>query len=314
MRLAESLLALSLAAIVCRASRIPVYQRSLTLLELLEHVLMHENEWRFILNEPVKNFDPPPYVDRIPNAIDPTKMNTRVIIQKVVYELSNVKSFVKYAVDILHSSLTCYSLKHLLFQAYYLSRMIDMMAEPGMILIELTNIMQSSNLILDKMCIRPAKLDTLFELYWEAIRLIQFDIIHHVRHQMYPPNSKEKLDNVCIEIRDYLKLNCAKPLLDSQFIYSMEFEMEDLLMDEVFTLTITIENLTKLTQKHDHFVSTYYRGLGFEVLQRHQWGEIFYYAKLTPKPDHLHEINQPIALIPAGVKLSENVLAGKTVV
>ncbi|VVC33052.1 Hypothetical protein CINCED_3A019176 [Cinara cedri] len=308
MRFAKSLLILTLAVTVSHVSpRMINYTSSFTSLEFLHHVAEHEYEWRNVLKEHVINLGAVPYHNRILGVINPGETNPRVILYRILYNFSNIGSYVEYAASALYKSLACYSIKHLAFQSHYLSRMFDKKADPGVIQIELDRIKLTTTLILDKLCIRPADLTNLFEFYWEAIRLIQYDINHHARYQVYPTNSQSYVDILHIRIKDFLKHHCAKYLLDGHFLYDMEMKINYLLMDEVLNLIVDIPELKRLGQEHENFVTAYYKNLAFEMLPKLQWGQVFYYTKPSIALEKLRETNPPITYPPTAVDSPTNV-------
>lgn len=294
MHLVKSLLALTLAVTVCRALQMSVYRSFPTPLEFLRLVVSHEFDWGLILKEKVKNLEPVPYEDRFPDVIDPIQMDTRAIVLKVLYEYSHIGSFVNYAAAAVHKSLSCYSVKQLAFQSHYLTRMFDKQAEAGVILLELSRIKQTTNMILDKLTIFPTDLSIVFDMYWEAIRLMQYDVVQYVRFQIYPIMSKAYMDILHKRIINFLTTNCAKPLLDGQFLFDMNIKVNYLLMDEVLNLIVDLPELKRLSQEHENFVTTYYMSLGYDMLPRLLWNQIFYYSKPIPRNELSHETNPPI--------------------
>lgn len=283
-----------------------VYRRNLNGLDYLRHVLVHEKEWSMILKERVKKLDPPPYSDRFDTGIvskdlfatDGSEFDTRAIVAEIVYNYSTVGSFIGYAAKALHLSLKCHSVKQSVFQMNYLVKLFVMNVVPGVILAELTSLKENVALFIDKLSIVPADLSLFFDLYWEVVKLMQYDVVHYVKHMTYPSGAKDRL----IELRDqhvsYLNGYCTPYELDQQFFAEKNIDVGNmLLLDDVLNSSVDQTELLRVGRAHAKFVATYYRSLGVKTMSRTLWGQIFYYTKPLPKRAKVNETNEEIVQV-----------------
>lgn len=270
----------------CLATPIGAYRPNQTTLEFLEHVLMNGDRWSLVLDESVKGLGPSPYGDRFETAIVPSdragpdvELDPRYVLTEVLYRYSTIKSFVNYAARAVHVAFTCFSVKHLAFQAHYVSRLIDMEVEPGRVLAEVTAVKEIAAVIVEKLAVLPADLDVMVDSYWELVRLMQYDVVHRIRRSAYPAESKRSARAVYGQLMAYANVNCAAPEFDKRFFGRMGIDVRQEVVDSVLGLDQHPEKLIRLANDHLSFLAGYYGALDVKSMSRKQWEHLFYYAK-----------------------------------
>lgn len=278
------------------------YHRNMDALQFLKHVMAHEKEWTLVLQERVKNLPAPPHRDRFVDEVVPQQMldipgaefDTREIVRKVLYKYSTVGSFVEWAAGVLHKSLMCYSVRHLAFKSYNVSRLLDMEVEMGIALSALRAMKNVTVLFIDKLALLPADLELMFDTYWEVIGLMQNNVVLNVRPTTFPLEAKKRMDALHDRHVAMLNAECTKFQLDKKFFEDMDMDSNKLIVDRVLRLVIGQKGLSRLGEKHTKFVEEYYKDLGYETLPNSLWGQAFYTTREQPVKDDLKDTNDPI--------------------
>lgn len=270
----------------CLANPLGTYRPNLTSLQFLEHVMTNDDRWSMVLNEWVRGLGPSPYSDRFDDAIVQPKyanldmeVNTRYVLTEVMYRYSTIKSFVNYAAKAVHLAFTCFSVKHLAFQTYYVSRLIDMAVEPGRVLAEVTAVKEIAAVIIKMVAVLPADLNVIVKSYWELVRLMQYDVVHRVKYSVYPPESGRSAREMYERLMDYAKVNCATPVFNKQFFERIGIKVGQVVLDSVLGLDTDPETLMRLANDHLSFLVHFYDRLGVKSMSSKQWEHLFYYAK-----------------------------------
>lgn len=285
-----------------------VYNRNMTSVEFLEHVLMHEKQWSLVLRQRVKRLDPPPYQDRFPNALVDDYATTEVfdthdIVTRVMLGYADIKSFADYGANAVVASLTCFTVKNLSFQSYYVRRLVDSPeAGTGEALAALDKLRNNVVVYLDKLAAGRPDLELSFQLFWEVVRLVQFDMIDRVRDNAYPSGSGAELEKLNRSFHEYAEKHCEceKP---AQWFRNIGLEADPLVVDlGVFKLSADLRRLKELGARHAAWTTVYYSNLGIETMPRRLWKQIFYYShrgRVIDRPDdRMDSINAPIAPLP----------------
>lgn len=283
---------------VCRADP---YRRNLSPLQFVRHVLSHEKAWRLVLLEKFRDLPPSPYADRFGESLTPGDGTTelvegRPIAARVLREYSDIGSFVSYAAAALHRCLTCFVAKHLSFQSHYVIRLFSKRVHPGTIFQELSSFKDNIVVSLDKLAVVPADLELVTHLYWEVTRLMQYDVMFHMRFARYPPNAHKRLEDLLTRFGDYLRAKCTPLRLEAQFFRRLGISVGNLLiLDDVLNVTVDEDTLIDLGRKHAAFLGQHLRNLNFETMPRSQWSQVFYTSAKMARADELDETNLPIS-------------------
>lgn len=320
------------------ATALPVrelpYRVNMTELELLEHVLRNETEWRLVLKEPVKGIRAaPPYGDRfavspeddaalragggggaeeqqpaVAESADPAEWvyDPRAMAVAVVPRFAAVGSMVSFAAGVVHRAAACLAARHLAFQAHYVTLLVaGRTAEPAQILADLSAFRGALARVLDKLTLVPgggAELDLVLDAYWDTVALMQEDAVHHVRPKPYPRAASDVAGAVHRAFLAYMDGHCARPYRADRRLFEDAgiAVADDVLLDDVLGAVVRPDALVDLGRRHAAFVQRAFYGLGAETLPRAVWTQLFYHARRLPPVDPLNRVNpfvtrQPVA-------------------
>lgn len=271
--------------------------------EYLLYVLAHEKQWGPILRQKVKQLEAPPYENLFPGAVvdeykADNEFDTYDILERVAMDYLDVGSFVEYGEKALHSSLLCYSVKHLKLLSEYVYRIMRMKeAMAGDILAILEMLKNNIVLLIDKLAIKKADMDLTLQLYWKVVRLIQFDVVDNIRDNVYPEDSEARVKKLNTMFATYEETHCQKEEMKN-FIQHMGLEADPFILERgVWMLTVKYDKLRDLTFKHGRWMAQFYEDLGIRSMPLKLWGQIFYFAgNQNPKQqDITDEIDKPIS-------------------
>lgn len=309
MYLATVILAVGTALTVCDnhcrcwARSSEVFQRNMTPLEFLRHVLNNESKWRDVLEEKLKSravtgsagdlLDPLVSADTL--ADENAVFSVRDVLTGVVYRHNKLKSMVDYGCRLLYTSLQCNAVRHAAFQAQYVSRLIDMRVDPYQIMAEVTTIKQVVVSFIDKLAMSTVDLSLIFTMYWELLTLIQEDAVHNVRPAVYPPKSNSDIDLLRGKLVQFLADNCAPYGTKTAFGEYLRTAVPGLLItDDVLNVSLDEETMLKVGRAHLRYVSRLYVDLGVSTLTYEMWAQLFYTGKKGWPSDRRDETNAPI--------------------
>lgn len=317
---------------------------NMTELELLEHVLRNETEWRLVLRERVKGIkEAPPHGDRFQVSADDradaaegyldednattdgggggggggdgseaardarpdhetadpaTRVyDPRAIAVAVVPRFAMVGSVVSFAALVVHRAAACLAVRHLTFQAHYLTLLVAGKTEPAQLLADLSAFRGAVARVLDKLALVPggaADLGVVLDAYWDAVALMQDDAVHHVRPKPLPGAASEAAAAVHRAFLAYMGDNCARPYRADRGLFDdAGIDVPDeLLLDDVLGATVRPDALVELGRRHAAFVQRAFHGLAAETLPRALWTQLFYHARrLPPAADPLDRVN-----------------------
>lgn len=283
-----------------------VYQRNMSTLAFLKHVLMNESAWKRILDERVRGLERPMYADVfaahgveiVPQAlfVDGMEFNTRSIIVNVVNDFDKVGSFVKYAAAVLQKSFLCFTAKHLAFQTHYMTLLLRKDPSLGATLVFEANVLKENLVtIVDKLVITPTDLSLVLEAYWDMVMIMQYDTVLHVRNQAVPQTAEKTVDGLYKKFVDYRKANCSEFKLDLEFFDDINVEVDNkMIVENLLDATLNVDELLKVGREHSKFLTTFYRDLKYNMMLTRMWTQVFYSSKRVMPNDELDETNHPI--------------------
>lgn len=292
----------------CWAQPVQVFQRNLTSLQLLQHVLRYESKWQHILKEKLRTrslgpLDPGHVIDPLlpaeTIADDNALFSVREIVVGVVYKYNKLRTMVNYGSRALYMSLKCNAVRHVAFQAKYVSRLIDMNVEPFLIAAEVSSIKQVVVSFIDKLAMSTHNLSHIFQMYWHLLALMHNESVLRIRDAEYPADSNTDIDELHEKLVQFLNDNCAPYETTLAYFKTIGINVPDKLMsDDVLNVTVPQETLMNVGREHLSYVSRMYKDLGIQTLPYEQWSQLFYSGRKELPADELDKTNVPIIRLP----------------
>lgn len=283
------------------------FHRNLTPLEFLRHVLNNESKWRDVLEEKLRSrvvgspgdlLDPLLPAETL--ADESAVFGVRDVLTGVVSKYGKLGSMVRYGSRLLYTSLQCNSVRHVAFQAQYVSRLIDMQVDPYQIMAEVTTIKQVVVSFIDRLVTSTLDLSLIFTMYWELLTLIQEDAVHQVRWAVYPAKSNNDINTLRGKLVQFLEDNCEPYGTKTAFNEYLRTVVPGLLItDDVLNVSLDEETVLKVGRAHLRYVSRLYSDLGENTFTYEMWSQIFYAGKKEWPSDRLDETNAPVIRSPS---------------
>lgn len=307
------------------------YRLNMTELELLEHVLRNETEWRLVLRERVKNIgETQPYGDRLAvnlgdgsvltadqsDAVDDPaaaavaadevnrEYDPRAVVSATVPRFAAVGSMVSFAARVVHRAVACLAFRHLAFQAHYVTLLLaNDDTEPAQVVYDLSAFRGAQVRVIDKLALVSGagpELDLALDTYWDIVALLQEDAVHHVRPKAYPRSATVVANSVYRSYSAYVNDHCARPYKpDKQLFDDAGVKMPDkLAMDDVMGTMVRPAALVQVGGQHADFVQRTFYGLSAETLPRTIWTQLFYHARRLPPKNPLDRVNPALVRQP----------------
>ncbi|XP_026812709.1 uncharacterized protein LOC113553540 [Rhopalosiphum maidis] len=276
-----------------------VYRPNMDQKQLIEHVMLYEEQWMDVLQEPIKGLGEPPYMGRAfaaPQVIkraaghenddkhdNTTVYNVREIVATVVSHYSGIRSFVEYAAKAVRRALSCYTFRRVLFQLSSILLMVTKEADAIVVLTAADALKKNAAAYMDLLAAVPDDdLTALFRLYWEAINVTQYDEIQHLREQQYPKSLIMSVTELSRNLEEYIADQCHSILTNDEFFRQMGiWKKTPLIKDPNLDLLVKIEDLEKMTNDQYTHMSQYGVNLRIVTMPNRLWSTL-YFNKGTP--------------------------------
>lgn len=295
----------AVVATVARSAAV-MYQRNFTPEELLEHVLMHEQQWTPVLNERVRNLPERPYRDRefddspapvVDGTAGAAPVYVRPIVVDVLDKYADIGSFAEYGAAVVQQSLTCFAVRHLAFQTHYVNWLQDKDVHASIVQGVLSTFKDTIVMPLDKLTVMPASLQTVLDMYWGVARAMQDNATVELRHHQIPVAIHYGMVKLHAECCKYLTDQCTEYKLDERLFEQLNVKVPNsLLYDKVLNATINENELLEVGRQLAAALHEFYYDLAFDTMSRPQWGQIYYDVdRMSRAADELDKTNKPIA-------------------
>ncbi|CAI6368507.1 unnamed protein product [Macrosiphum euphorbiae] len=283
-----------------RSKAFRVYRPNMDAGKLLKHVMMHEDEWTDVLQEPIMKLGKPPYEgrglagppvgphsDAVSQLAEGMSLyDVREIVAKVTKYYNAIRSFVEYGAKAVRRALACYTFKQVAYQTSSISLLMVKEAEPNIVLQTANAFKKNAASFIDILAAVPDDdLSILLKSYWKSIKVLQYDGIQRLEKLPYPEalveNMKDLTENVNIFLSDY----CMPYLTDEDFFKRTGVPKKTpLIKDASLETMMPINTIVDMTRVQSEHMARTARSLGIVTMPDHLWSSLFFYRG-RPRPD-----------------------------
>lgn len=278
-----------------------VYRPNKDALRLLDHVMLHEEQWTDVLQEPIKGLDEPPHKGRkflgipellpIPSArtaehsTEPV-YNVHDIVATVVTHYRAIRSFTEYGAKALRRALACYTFKQVYFQSKTMALMMSKNAEPIVLLTTASDLKKNSSKFVDILSAVPDNdLTLLLDSYWVVIKHLQYEGVQHTDKPPFPQEVIDSMNGLYKKIEVYLLSHCVPYATDEQFLKMIGIPRSTpMIEDPSLRSLISLEELTRVSKEQAEHMARMARRMGNATMTDHLWSSLFLYRG-RPRPD-----------------------------
>jgi hypothetical protein len=278
-----------------------VYRPNMDQKQLIEHVMLYEEQWTDVLQEPIKRLGEPPYRGRAfaaPPVIkraadnenddlydDTTLYNVREIVATVVSHYSGIRSFVEYAAKAVRRALSCYTFRRALFQMTTIMLMMTKEADAIFVLAAADALKKNAAAYMDLLAAAPDDdLTVLVRVYWEAVNVTQIDEIKHLRGQAYPKPLMLSVEELTMNLEEYIKDQCDIQLTEDELFLQMGIRKNTpLITDPDLDLLVKVEDMVKMIDDQYLSMSLYGVNLRTVTMPSRQWSTLYFNKVLLPQ-------------------------------
>ncbi|XP_060841805.1 uncharacterized protein LOC132922348 [Rhopalosiphum padi] len=271
-----------------------LYRPNMDQKQLIEHVMLYEEQWTDVLQEPIKRLGEPPYRGRAfaaPPVIkraagqeddvqhdDTTVYNVREIVATVVSHYSGIRSFVEYAAKAVRRALSCYTFRRVLFQMISILLMMTKEADAIVVLTAADALKRNAAAYMDLLAAVPDDdLTALVRVYWEAVNVTQYDEIQHLRGQPYPKQLLQSVKELSINFEEYIEDQCHSQLTSDELFLQMGIRKKTpLITDPNLDLLVKVEDMVKMNNDQYIYMSRYGVNLRTVTMHSNLWSTLYF--------------------------------------
>jgi len=275
-----------------------VYRPNKDAVQLLEHVMMHEEQWTDVLQEHILLLDDPPHKERMFDAPllgplqdttgydEDTIYDVRKIVATITRHYVAIRSFVEYGAKALRGALACYTFKQVYFTLRGIEQLIDDDEDPIFVENMADTLKKSTSKYIDLLSAVPNdNLTLLLEAYWKGMELLQSKLVQRTDRQKYPDYFKESMKTFQKKFTGFLRLNCLSYRTAEDFYRITGVPKKSpLLLDPYLQRLVSPNDMAIMINEHGEHMNQNAQGLGFVTMKDHMWPSLFYYRD-RPRTD-----------------------------
>lgn len=278
-----------------------VYQPNKDAVQLLEHVMMHEDQWTDVLQEHILLLGDPPHTKRTFDAPELGPLENIYITEygmKTIYDVRNIlstitrhyvaiRSFCEYGAKAVRGAMACYTFKQVYFQWKSIAQLIKDDDDPILVENMAYTLKKSTSTYIDLLSAVPDDdLTLLLEAYWRGMKILQSKLVQGTDRQEYSSYLEELIETFGKKINDFLMLNCLSYKNAEDFYRITGVPKNNtLILDQYLERLVSAKELNVMVDKLGDHMNQNARGLGIVTMKDHMWPSLFYYRD-RPRTDH----------------------------
>lgn len=276
---------------------------------LIQHVMMHEVQWANVLKERVKMLSDPPYGgslnyendDKGPSIQPPSKpkpldeqgddekkeitdisgtmasYTVRDIVATISRHFIGVRSFVEYGVEALRLATSCYAMRQSMTHFSNISLMMVKGKSAVDVMAAIIALKKNAAAYLDLLAFWPNDdITALYNVYWEAVDVIQDNRIKSLAQTKYELEMIEKFESYSEYLQNLVNEQCEKVGTQDEILQDMGIEQKPaLLTDPYLDVLVRFKDLKQMSVRQTRHVNRFVKKLKINTMPTRMWSSVF---------------------------------------